>query len=424
MRATIARGVAHFSYTPLLGLAAVVSFAKLIVYAGLLDVAQFGALGKMLLVSTLFGMVASLGLQSVASRDLPALLARGRARRGLRLLGQTIAVAAWVAVLGLFAAIAGVSLFDLTARELTLGILHGFVQHAFLTLAFESRSRLELVRYARDMAIRNSAIAAAGAGVAALGGGASGVVLAEIAGTLVHCLIIGRVALQRARVSAALLAHTWALYRGRLPWRSALLMGAGSLVMFASFNLDRWIAAETLPRDAFGAYAFGWLALVAAQSVQALLNSGLLPLLARRRAEALEASAYRLTVLVSATLLAAGLVAAAPAAWALAVLVERWMPQYALAQPLWLPLLLAAVFRVSDFWSSLLLVVELEKSLLLVQLAAVAAAGIGYLAWLALSGGSATAVSLAWLAAAAAALSHVVSALAVARLRCAPALAS
>jgi hypothetical protein len=89
------------------------------------------------------------------------------------------------------------------------------------------------------------------------------------------------------------------------------------------------------------------------------------------------------------------------------------MPQYAEARPLWLPLLLAAVFRVSDFWSSLLLVVEREGRLLAAQSAAVAAACLGYLVWLVVGGGGATPLSLAWLAVAAAILSHASSALMV-----------
>lgn len=410
MRATIARGATMFSYTPLLGVAAAVSFGKLIVYAKLVTVAQFGALGQMLLVSAAFGMGASLGLQSVASRDVPALFARGLERRGVRLLVQAIAVASWIALLTLLGAAAGLSLFDLTAEELMLGVVHGWAQLAFLTLAFESRSRLELMRYARDMAARNAAIAVLGAVVAGFGFGARGVVLAEIAGTLAFCIVIGRSVLARARVGSRWLRHALAVHRSRLPWRAALLMCAGTLVMFASFNVDRWIAAETLPRDVFGLYAFGWLVLLAAQSVQGLLNSGLLPLLSRRRAVALEASAYRLTALISAALLVGGLSAVVPTASMLAWTVEHWLPQYAEARPLWLPLLLAAVFRVSDFWSSLLLVVEREGGLLAAQSAAVATACLGYLAWLAVGAGGPTPVSLAWLAVAAAALSHASSA--------------
>ena len=155
-----------------------------------------------------------------------------------------------------------------------------------------------------------------------------------------------------------------------------------------------------------------------------MLNSGLLPLLARRRVEALEASAYRLTILLSTVLLTAGLIAMAPAAWVLRTLVEAWMPQYSGAGPLWAPLLLAAVFRVADFWSSLLLVVEREGALLLAQVAAIAVSAFGYLSWLAFGNGAVTPVSLAWLAAVAAALSHAVSAVAVARLRAATGLTS
>lgn len=417
MRATIARGATMFSYTPLLGFAVAVSFGKLIVYAKLVTVAQFGALGQMLLVSAAFGMGASLGLQSVASRDVPALLAHGREQRGMRLLAQTIAVASWIALLSLLAAATGLSLFDLTAEELMLGVIHGWAQLTFLTLAFESRSRLDMMRYARDMAGRNTAIAVAGAVVAGLGFGARGVVLAEIAGTLLFCIVIGRFALARARVGLRWLLRALAVHRSRLPWRAALLMCAGALVMFASFNVDRWIAAETLPRDAFGVYAFGWLALLAAQSVQGLLNSGLLPLLARRRADSLEASAYRLTVLVSTALLVGGISAVLPTAWMLTWIVEHWMPQYAEVGSLWLPLLLAAVFRVSDFWSSLLLVVEREGRLLAAQSAAVGATCLGYLAWLVFGTGGPTPVSLAWLAVAAAVLSHASSAAMVAYAR-------
>lgn len=417
MRATIARAAAMFSYTPLLGFAAAVSFGKLIVYAKLVTVAQFGALGQMLLVSAAFGMGASLGLQSVASRDVPALIARGRQRVGVRLLAQTIAVASWIGLLSVLAAAAGLSLFDLTAEELTLGVVHGLAQLAFLTLAFESRSRLEMMRYARDMAGRNTAIAVAGALVAGLGFGARGVMLAEIAGTLVFCVVLGRTILARARVGPRWFLRALAVHRSRLPWRAALLMCAGTLVMFASSNVDRWIAAETLSRDAFGIYAFGWLALLAAQSVQGLLNSGLLPLLSRRRADSLEASAYRLTALVSTALLVGGLSAVLPTAWILTRIVEHWMPQYAEARSLWLPLLLAAVFRVSDFWSSLLLVLEREGRLLAVQSTAVAAACVGYLAWLAVGTGGPTPVSLAWLAVAAAVLSHASSAALVVHVR-------
>ncbi len=419
MRATIARGVAHFSYTPLLAAAAAVSFGKLIVYAGLLDVAQFGALGKMLLVSTLFGMVGGLGLQSVASRDVPALLVGGRTRRALHLLGQTVAVTACVAVVGLIATTVGLRLFELTASELALGIVHGWAQLAFITAAIESRSRLQMMRYARDMAARNAAIAIAGAAGAMLGGGAALVMAVEFAGTVVCLLLVARGALRRADIHPALLARVWCVHRARLPWRSALVAGLGTLVMFASFNLDRWIAAQTLSREMFGIYAFGWLALVGAQSIQALLNSGLLPLLSRRRAEGHADSAYRLTALMSTATLAAGLAAAPPLAWLLASMLERWMPQYEPSQPLWLPLLLAAALRVSDFWSSLLLVLRQEVRLLQVQLAAVLTAALGFVAWLSTEGSGVSPGSLAWLAAAAAALSHAASAATVINGRCA-----
>ena len=410
MRATIVRGVAYFSYTPLLGLAAAVTFGKLIAYAGLVDVGQFGSLGKMLLVSAVFGLGGNLGLQSVASRDLPALLARGRARRGLRLLAQTVAVTTAIGLVCALAALAGLSLFELTAQELVLGLVHGWSQSIFLTATYESRSRLEMMRYARDTAVRSLVVALAGAAAGAAGAGASGILLAEAACTLGLFSAVAAAASRRARTSIAwLLAASGSGLRS-LPWRAAPVLLAGAVVVFASTNLDRWIAAEWLGREPFGQYAFAWLTLLAAQSAQALLNSGLLPLLARRRAEALEASAYRLTWLVSLALLAGGLALTGPLAWLIGMAIDRFMPQYGGAVALLAPMLLAAVLRLSDFWTSLLIVVEREGLVLVSQLAAAVIAIAGYLAWLVAAGVAPAPLSLAWLAFAAALLSHAAGA--------------
>ncbi len=424
MRKTLVRGARLFSYTPVLGLAAAVSFGKLIVYAQFIGVEQFGALGKMLLVSALFGMVGSLGLQSAASRDLPVFMARGQARRGLRLLAQTLAVTSAVAAIVLLSVVVQEpKVFDLSVEELVLGVLHGWAQQMFLVAAFDSRSRLNMMGYARDMAARSLAIALMGALAGWWGWGARGVAVAETLGTLCFFGWVAHAAIGRAD------SHwrwwvSMRIWRGaRLPWRAALVLLAGGAVMFVSLNLDRWVAAEVLPRASFGAYTFAWLTVIAAQSVQGLLNSGLMPLLAHRRATGREAGAFGLTWIISLVLLAAGLISVVPAAWILDEIVKRWMPQFMAATPLFAPLLLAAVFRVSDFWSSLLVVTGKEGAILIGQLMAVSLAGGGYVVWLHLSTSAPSAISLTWLALASALVSHGVSAVSAYALRtttCAP----
>lgn len=410
MRATIARGVAHFSYTPLLALAAAASFGKLIVYAGLLDVALFGALGKMLLASTLFGMVGGLGLYLVAGRDLPALLVAGRARRAVALLAQGAWVTTLTAAVGLLGAGFSVALFDLSAGELAFGLLHGWLQQLFMFAAFDNRSRLALIDYARDLLVRALLCAGAGAAAAVLGLGAIGVVVAEAAATALVGAGMTRGILRRARVRWRWLPRLASRRLARLPWRASLVLLAGSLAAFASFNLDRWIAAEVLDREAFGQYAFAWIALLAAQSVQMLVNSGLLPLVARRSATGQAGGALRLTALISGALLAAASLAGVVVGLVAAYAVERWLPKYAAALPLLPPILAAAALRVSDFWSSLLIVRKRENALLAAQTAGVIVCLAGFAVWKRSMGMPATPLALAWLAFAAALLSLLGSA--------------
>jgi O-antigen/teichoic acid export membrane protein len=410
MRATIARGVAHFSYTPLLAAAAAVSFGKLIVYAGLLDVAQFGALGKMLLVSTLFGMVGGLGLYLVASRDLPALLVVGRARRAVALLLQSAWVTTLTAAVGLLGAYLGIGLFDLSSIELALGLLHGWMQQLFMFMGFDNRSRLALVDYARDLLVRALLCAGVGAAAAVLGSGAVGIILAEAAATALAVAWLTRGVVRRAQVHWRWLPRLATRGLVRLPWRSSFVLLTGSLVAFASFNLDRWIAAETLDREAFGQYAFAWIALLAAQSVQMLVNSGLLPLLARRSAMAQGGGAVGLTFRTSAALLAAACVVGVVAGVAVTLTVERTLPRYAAALPLLPPIIAAAALRASDFWSSLLIVQKRENELLAVQTFSVIVCLAGFALWTRLNGGSPEPIALAWLACATAALSLTASA--------------
>ena len=101
---------------------------------------------------------------------------------------------------------------------------------------------------------------------------------------------------------------------------------------------------------------------------------------------------------------------AGPLVWLIALAIERLLPQYGGAVALLAPMMLAAVLRVSDFWTSLLIVIEREGLVLASQSAAIFIALAGYVAWLIVAGIGPTPLSLAWLAFATALLSHAASA--------------
>jgi O-antigen/teichoic acid export membrane protein len=147
---------------------------------------------------------------------------------------------------------------------------------------------------------------------------------------------------------------------------------------FLAINADRWLAAQTLPRSAFADYAFGWTVLMVAQSVQVVINASLYPMLARRYAAEGKWPTFRIAAKASLGLLLAGTVMAIPL-WALLDLaVTHWFPTYAAAQSLLPIFLLVAVLRVSDFWSSYLIVVGQERRLLALN---VLSAALGAALW-------------------------------------------
>jgi O-antigen/teichoic acid export membrane protein len=404
LRALAGRSFRLFSYTPLLAIASAVALGKTLVYARLMEVEQFGVTSQMLLVSTLFGLVGTLGTQLIAHRDVPGLLYGGRRRRGVALLAQSILVTGLVALLCAMLVLAGLRLFSLSGPQLLVGIAHGLAQQAFVTLTIESKSRLAMVPYALQVLVRTTATSIAGALVAFLGGGGLGAVSAELIVTVLVLPGLTTSILAASRVSFPVAFRLGTRAHCDLPWRAALILLVGSLVTFASSNLDRWLAADTLDRFAFGQYSFAWIPLTAAQSVQFLLNAGLFPLIAQRASAG--HNVLGMTAVISWGLLACGFLAGVAGWLVMQFGIEYWFPQYRPAVPLIGPIMAAAAFRVSDFWASFLIIMRREGLLLKLQtgiLAVVLIAWFAY-AWVV---GETTPMAFAWLAAGAACLSYV-----------------
>jgi O-antigen/teichoic acid export membrane protein len=146
-------------------------------------------------------------------------------------------------------------------------------------------------------------------------------------------------------------------------------------VAFVIVNADRWVAAERLDLAMFGHYSFAWIVLLVAQALQVMINASGYPLLARRYATAGRAGALRMSAALSGSALALGLVCAIPAWAILAYGIPRWFPGYSDTVGL-VPLFLGvALLRLSDFWSSYLLIIGREARMLAVN-AGVATAGI------------------------------------------------
>jgi O-antigen/teichoic acid export membrane protein len=363
-------------YAPLLAAAMVLMMARLLILARLLPVEVFAALSGGLLASGTFCMLGCIGLQSMLQRDWPVHIVRGRELRGLVLAAQcnlTAIAAALVAVLATSLAppIAGFS-----AGVLVVGIVHGLSQQMFLIATVESRSRGDSIRYAWENVGRAVATVALASAVALAGGSALWILAVEA----IVSLLLASFFFQRTTANAAeALGRVYALaFRGlrRINWVSAITLMVIASLSFLIVNADRWVAANLLDAKSFGIYAFAWIVLLAAQAAQAVINASLYPLLARTFAAQGRRGAFRICCRSSLGLLAAGIVCAIPAWFLFEWAIARWFQDYATAVAI-VPIFVAvALLRVSDFWSSYLLIIGEERRLLVLNCAA-ALAGTG-----------------------------------------------
>lgn len=370
-------------YMPLLSCALALMLLRTLLMARLLDVPGFAAFSAGLLVSTTFGMLACLGLQPMLLRDFSIQIVRRRELPGLVLLAQCVLVALGCAVLVLIAVMADVTAAGLPRALFAIAVLHGFAQQIFLVATVESRSRGMPVRFAWQNFIRALGVAGLGGLVATTGGSAFWVLTTEALVTLVLAQwTLGRT-FQSAGLSASFVYRLALRRLPRVKWRSASALLGVTIISFVLINVDRWIAAELLAATQFAQYSFAWLVLMVAQSVQSVINAAVFPMLARRFGSEGRHGAFSLSARTSVAALVIGAAAAVPLGIVLNAVVVRWFSEYRSALE-FVPLLMAAaVLRVADFWTSYMMVIGLELSLLRLT---VSSGAIAVIAWLAFAG--------------------------------------
>ena len=351
-------------YAPLLALAMALMMLRLLVMARLLDVPAFAQFSGGILVSSTFCMLGCVGLQSMLQREWPAQLVRGQERRGIVRATQCQVVALACACVAWAVAAIGYAPAGLSPGMMAVAILHGLAHQWFLIATIESRSRGETLRFARQNFVRALGAFVLSTAVAAVTANALGALGVDALITL--GLAIGH--FRRAVLRGALgiiAAGRLAVRRfATVRWSTALTLLVITVIAFSSQNADRWVAAERLDAREFAHYAFAWIVLTMAQALQSLINAAVYPMLARSMATAGREAAFRLCVRVSIGTLVLGAALALPLLEAFGVALDRMYPQYAEAKPLLALLVGVAVLRVSDFWSSFVVIAGFERRLL------------------------------------------------------------
>lgn len=307
------------------------------------------------------------GLQSMQQRNMPIMLVRKRERAAAILLMQCLLVALGCTALGLTGAFFGLSLGDLSPAFMAISVLHGLSYQSFLIVTVESKSRAHPIRYANQNFVRALLLSCLGLGVAIWTHSAFWVISAEALACSVVTALNLPAAFKRVNIEIGALLKLALKNLPRLPWHLVFVFFCVSMVGFSLINLDRWIAAEVFNKTDFAGYAFAALVLTIAQAAQSMLSASIYPLLARRFAQFGVQHAYDLCLRISLIFLLAGCALALPV-WMLSMeAVRRWYPAYSGTDSLLLLFFFVAALRVSDFWSSFLLVTGHEQSLLKVS---------------------------------------------------------
>lgn len=386
-------------YAPILGTAIGLTLVRLLLLAKILDVPNFAEFSAGTLVANTLTMLACFGMYVVLQRDLPVLLVRKRERRGTLMLVQCLlismlcAIAAW-ALSALLSPLAGLS-----PTLFALAVGYGLSQQLFLIVTVESRSRGKLVKYANQNLLRALAILLVGLVVAETTGSAQWVLLAEASVSLALVAASVRAVLAKQRLAVALLLRLAAQRATRLPWNSAVILLLNGLVAFLLVSSDRWLAASQLGAAEFARYAFVGTVLVFAPAIQSVVGAAVFPLLARRYGVSGSAAAFADCARYSLGLLALAAALSVPAWFFFNSAIDRWYPAYADSGGLLALLLAVAALRVSDFWTSYLIVVGKERLLLKLNLFAALAGAAVWLTWVSQkNAGNWSAMDVGWLA--------------------------
>ncbi|HTH78309.1 MAG TPA: hypothetical protein VL593_04960 [Ramlibacter sp.] len=367
-------------YAPVLALATALMMLRLFALARLLDIPNFAQLSAALLVSTTFTMLGCLGLQSLLQRDMPIMFVRGRERAARVLLGQSVIVAYASAVVAMLAALVVPFNFGSPANLVALGIVHGLSQQLFVVASVESRSRGEPLRFAVQSLVRSLVIVAAGLATARLIRSAPAVVVAEalVSLAIAHGLLWETMGRAMSGVAATIRIAFDRMRR--IDWRAAWVLLLVSLLAFALTYADRWGAASVLGSHDFANYSFAGTILAIGLSAQSLVNASVYPMLARLYAREGRRACFSLCSKLSLIALVGGLVLALPAYFVLEFAMQRWYPAYDIALSLVAPFLVVAALRVSDFWSSYMMITGLQDRLLKTNMLAGGAAALLWIA--------------------------------------------
>ncbi|MBI48032.1 MAG: hypothetical protein CMG91_11445 [Marinobacter sp.] len=354
-------------YVPILALAMGLMMLRPLLMARLFNAPEFGTYIAGLLVSSSFCVLGCLGLQPKLQRSMPMGFVARKELASQILVFQAILVALLLALLGCLIGVADFSIAGLSPGNFAVSVVHGLSQQIFLLSTVESRSRGETLRFSwQNMGRAVSIVVIAGLVAWHMRSPGATLLTEAVVSLVIASLILAKSSTCHSIQFRAL--FLLALRRlAAIRWYEPLSLMLVMLVGFGLANADRWVAVTVLPPVQFAWYGFAWILLTAAQSIQTITNSSVYPALAKRFALGGRRASFSLASKASLVFLMLSGICAFPSYFLLEEIIVNWFADYRSSLEILPIFLVVASIRLSDFWSSHLLVSGKERLLLAVN---------------------------------------------------------
>jgi hypothetical protein len=260
-----------------MGLANAVSIAKLFIYVRVITIEEFGNYATLSLLTMVFIMVGSLGFITELQRRLPIELRRSNHSTSTILIAQVVLITFFVfAVCTSVIYLAPIRILNLDNNLACLGLFGGLTQLLFSIVSSQTRARLKLTQFSKEIFLKNLITLVGGVGLATFAPQAKHIFLFESVLLLLYTAgLYTRFSVDIRSIGGYnLLRITWKETKS-YRWTPVFSMFVIGFLVFINQNIERYLAKYYLSVDRFAIISFGLIVPYIANMIQSILNSSI-----------------------------------------------------------------------------------------------------------------------------------------------------
>lgn len=343
-----------FFYIALVLLSSLFSIIKITLYSFYIGPLEFGYFSKAYVISSVFALVASLGLASIAHREVPSLFVNGK-------LGDIVvlnnATKNTIFFNGVFLVLLTLGIGLISGQSyilIVLGTVHGIFTGLFFQDLLLIKSKLYFEEYGKRLLLRTLAIMIAGLLTLSFYKSAISILVAEC---LILVLLQVNYLINRFKTPLKIAEVKKSIQRAFKNKQLIFL----TLLSTSFIHGDKWVAAILLNAEEFGIYSFYWIMISIGLNLQQVLNIRIFTeatLLSKKN----ELHAYKKIIKFSLFLASALLLLSPIGFYLTCFVINKWFVEYSENVEIFVVLVyVLMIIRASDFISNMGLIFKCER---------------------------------------------------------------